>query len=494
MKVKIVACLFFLLNTFLFATYYSVSKEALGRIEPIIFSFFEMVTLLPAGICILILTRKDVSKALVKRGVLVGSWLCLALFTIAIALKYTSATSTAFFPSLNGVLAALIAWLFFRQPIGKVTWFAGSISMIGTVLLISNSSMGGWRGMSIAFLGGLFFTCYVFLADHQQQGDLAPWPLFGIELVTMAGWSMLIALLFGNCQSFHPSLPKDIWVILYVAGATTFLPTLITVLMQKYVSPVTVSFIYILEPILGAIVANLYLHEMLPVQGYLGGGLVVVGAVIHTWGSAGASVGARFISPSGASSMFSVPWRAWRPSLLAVLAAPVLIFVAGALLLYNLHGSPAVLANDLYRTVQVMPALVQQGFSVTAVLVLARVLCWLFAWTILLIMAFRATRTAISVLRRNMSMPSGEALNLDTRTLRHMGVMPYALASSKRKEVRRKSVKPLVQRRRQDRRERLTGNEGVEVQSRLINRAPTLGKRSSAQVQFVRAREIEYVE
>src|SRR6266700_3456508 len=80
MKVKIVPCLFFLLNTFLFATYYSVSKEALGRIEPIIFSFIEMVTLLPAGICILILTRKDVSKALVKRGVLVGSWFCLAFF------------------------------------------------------------------------------------------------------------------------------------------------------------------------------------------------------------------------------------------------------------------------------------------------------------------------------------------------------------------------------------------------------------------------------
>src|SRR5437879_10290658 len=123
MRLKIVTCLFFLLNTFLFATYYSVSKEALGRIEPIIFSFFEMVTLLPAGICILILTRKDVSKALVKRGVLVGSWLCLTLFTIAIALKYTSATSTAFFPSLNGLLAALIAWFFLYLLFGMVSVF-----------------------------------------------------------------------------------------------------------------------------------------------------------------------------------------------------------------------------------------------------------------------------------------------------------------------------------------------------------------------------------
>src|SRR5437764_13212370 len=147
MKVKIVPCLFFLLNTFLFATYYSVSKEALGRIEPIIFSFIEMVTLLPAGICILILTRKDVSKALVKRGVLVGSWLCLALFTIAIALQYTIATSTAFFLSLTGLLAALIAWLLFRQPIGKVIWFAESISMIVTVVLICISSPAGWSGM-----------------------------------------------------------------------------------------------------------------------------------------------------------------------------------------------------------------------------------------------------------------------------------------------------------------------------------------------------------
>src|SRR6266568_3958773 len=285
MKLKIVACLFFLLNTFLFATYYSVSKEALGRIEPIVFSFCEMVTLLPAGICILIVSRKNLTKTVVKRGVLLGSWLCLALFTIAIALKYTTATSTAFFPSLNGLLAALIAWFIFRQPIGKVTWIAGLISVIGTGLLIANSSMSGWRGLLIAFLGGLFFTCYVFLADHQQQDSVAPWPLFGVELLTMAGWAMLIALLFGDWHSVHPSFPKDIWVILYIAGMTTFLPTLITVLLQKHISPVTVSFIYILEPILGAFVANLYLHELLPIQGYAGGMLVVAGAIIYTWGT-----------------------------------------------------------------------------------------------------------------------------------------------------------------------------------------------------------------
>jgi drug/metabolite transporter (DMT)-like permease len=267
---KLAAGLAFLLNTILFATYYSVAKEALTRIDPIVFSFFEMITLVPAALCIIIFSWKDMSGAVIKRGVLLGSWLCVALFTIAIALKYTSATGTAFFPSLNGFLAALIAWLFLRHPVKKLTWFAGAVSAVGTILLIMNSPMGNWRGSLIAFLGGVFFTCYVFLADHEQKDEIAPWPLFGIELLTMALCANLIVLLFGNWQTVHPSLPHDIWVVLYVAGACTFLPTLITVLMQKHISPVTVSFIYILEPILGAFIANIYLREMLPIQGYAG--------------------------------------------------------------------------------------------------------------------------------------------------------------------------------------------------------------------------------
>jgi drug/metabolite transporter (DMT)-like permease len=282
---KLVAGLAFLLNTILFATYYSVAKEALGRIDPIVFSFFEMTSLVPVAFCLILFSWKDMNRAVVKRGIFLGSWLCLALFTIAIALKYTTATSTAFFPALNGFLAAVIAWFFLRQPVSRLTWFAGGLSVAGTILLVMNSSTGNWRGSLIAFLGGVFFTCYVFLADREQQDEIAPWPLLGIELLTMALWSNLVVLLFGDWQAVQPSLPHDLWVVLYVAGACTFIPTLITVLLQKHISPVTVSFIYILEPILGAFVANIYLHELLPIQGYAGGMLVVAGAIIHCWGT-----------------------------------------------------------------------------------------------------------------------------------------------------------------------------------------------------------------
>lgn len=296
---KLVAGLAFLLNTVLFATYYSVAKEALGRIDPIIFSFFEMIALVPLALCVMLISWRDMNRAVVKQGIFLGSWLFLALITIAIALKFTTATSTAFFPSLNGFLAAFIAWIFLRQPVKKLTWFAGVLSVLGTVLLVVYSSAGTLRGSLIAFLGGVFFTCYVFLTDHQQKHDIAPLPLLSIELLTMALWANLVVLLFGDWRTVHPALPHDLWVVLYVAVACTFLPTLITVLMQKHLSAVTISFIYILEPFLGAIIALFYLHELLPVQAYLGGLLVVTGAIMHT---AGMSITRRPISVRSAST------------------------------------------------------------------------------------------------------------------------------------------------------------------------------------------------
>src|SRR5260221_2906146 len=183
---KLAAGLAFLLNTILFATYYSVAKEALTRIDPIVFSFFEMITLVPAALCIIIFSWKDMSGAVIKRGVLLGSWLCVALFTIAIALKYTSATGTAFFPSLNGFLAALIAWLFLRHPVKKLTWFAGAVSAAGAVLVLPDFPLGNWRGPPFAIFAGGLFHLFQFFLDHGHKNRIGPSPRLRVRKLTTA--------------------------------------------------------------------------------------------------------------------------------------------------------------------------------------------------------------------------------------------------------------------------------------------------------------------
>jgi drug/metabolite transporter (DMT)-like permease len=421
MKMKIVAGFAFLLNTFLFATYYSVAKEALERIDPIVFTFLVMITLAPVGLCILVLNRKQISKDGIKSGALLGSCLCLGLFTLAVALKYNSATSTAFFPSLNGLLAAGYAWLFLRQPIHKITWFSGSVSVAGAVLLIANLGMGGLRGSLIAFIGGLFCTLYVFLADHEQR-DKAYWPLFGAELLTMAAWACLIALLFGNWQDVHPALSRDIWVVLYISLGTTFLPTLITVLLQKYIKPLTVSFIYILEPVLGALVAYIYLHETMSVYGYIGGGLIVMGTIINTWGTAQLPMGESAVqtanmypaisdqgfahTTSGLAGGTTLSQRrparvgAYLPtSLFATPGYSLLCCCLGALLVYRLGGIPPTAWSVLYHMGMQLPVYMQQEPAVI-LLLLAQAISWLVAWVVLAVMG---VLTAYRVLSRHLA-------------------------------------------------------------------------------------------
>lgn len=449
MKMKIIACLAFLLNTILFGTYYSVAKEALGRMDPIIFTFFVMTALVPVGLGIIAFSWKNITREVVKSGFVLGSCLCLGLFTVSIALKYNSATSTAFFPSLNGLIAAVFTWLFLRQPITKATWFAGVVSVTGAILLIVNSSIGGVRGSLIAFIGGLFCTFYVFLADREQKGKTA-WPLFGIELLTMAIWANLIALLFGDWQSVHASLPKDIWIILYIAGGTTFLPTLITVLLQKYISPVTVSFIYILEPILGAVVAALYLRETLPLDGYIGGALVVAGAIIHTWGTAE--------QPSDNLTLqhrLTLAGQRMQTSLLGTLGYPLLCFGIGCFIVFKLGGFPPYSWRQLYLIAPQFPMLIRQGHGIAIVLLVAQALSWIIAWSALVVMGLLATSRALG---RFFTPP--KVLTLDAREIRmlkQMGIAPNSASSMKRKRENQ-----LVQRRRRERRERLAHVEFVE--------------------------------
>lgn len=415
-KLKWLAILAFVLNTFLFGSYYSVGKEMLGRIDPIVFTFLTMMTLVPAAICILIFSRRHITREAVKSGFLLGTCLCLGLFSLAVALKYNSATGTAFFPSLNGLLAAIFTWLFLRQPITKATWFAGIVSVTGAVLLMANASMGGARGAIIAFIGGMLCTFYVFLADHEQRDQSAYWSLFGIELLTMALWANLLALLFGDWHFVSISMPWDLGVIAYIGLGTIFLPTLFTVLLQKYISPVTVSFIYILEPIFGAVVAYLYLHEVLPLDGYLGGLLVVSGVLIHTWGTVERPE--RRLKRIQQQALLDAPPQ---PSWLQSFMYPLIICVLGAFLVARLGGFPPTAWRDLYRDWPLLASQLHSSQRMDAILLLAQSLSWLMAWFALMVMAILVCYRVGSKLFHT----AAPVAAVDGRSMRQMGYMPY---------------------------------------------------------------------
>ncbi|GCF06945.1 DMT family transporter [Dictyobacter arantiisoli] len=465
-KMKVVASTAFALNTFLFGSYYSVAKAMLGRVDPIVFTFFTMMTLVPPAVFIIAFSWRHMTRDAVKSGFLLGSCLCLGLFSLAVALKYNSATGTAFFPSLNGLLAAIFTWRFLRQPISKATWFAGIVSVSGAILLMVNSSMGGTRGALIAFIGGMLCTFYIFLADHEQKDPSVYWPLFGVELLTMAIWANLIALLFGDWTLVHFELPADVGVVLYIGLGTILLPTLFTVLLQKYISPVTVSFISILEPIFGAIVAYLYLHEVLPLDGYLGGLLVVTGVLIHTWGTVERPAQRRAVRRQR-----DLANQQLRTSWFVEFLYPMLCCIFGALLVFKSGGFPPPVWHDLFRMWPQLPASLQDGRRMETVFLLAQSASWVLAWSAVVIIG----GLVFYRLCNRLFTASAPSVELDLRTMRQMGYTPHLVTPTP--PVGRKTIEldygqewELDAPRRQHRRVRLAHIEPADDQ---IFEAPT---------------------
>ncbi|MEZ5404754.1 MAG: DMT family transporter [Verrucomicrobiia bacterium] len=278
----------FLLVTFLWGTFYSVTKEALERIDPIIFAFLETSMTLPFAIGVLIWNRKKLFYELWKSGIVLGFLLYLNLLTAAIALAHTTATNTAFFPSINGIIVTVMAWLMKKNNISLATWVAGLFSLLGTILLITSHSSfhGQWRGDLIALLAPLFYACYIFRIDYDTRGSTQTlWPLIGIELITLCFLCGITAFFFSDWSHFDPDFPKDFYVIGYVGLLTTLFPVIVSTLLQKYLSPISVAFIFILEPIWGTIIAAIYLGEKLNFIGYLGGSLIILASMLNTLSS-----------------------------------------------------------------------------------------------------------------------------------------------------------------------------------------------------------------
>jgi hypothetical protein len=312
-------------------------------------------------------------------------------------------------------------------------------------------------------------------------------------------------------------LPKDALVILYIGLGTVFLPTLITVLLQKYISPVTISFISILEPILSGIIAYLYLHEVLPLNSYLGGGLIVAGVFIHTWGSM-----ERSRQPAQRQGWeLAQTAKRFYSSGLASFLYPLFCCGIGLYIVSRLGGFPPPVWHDLFQSA---PQLIQQGQAMEVCIMVAQSLSWLIAWGSLLLMGGIATYSALEKIFMAMgrdklnlythseiklartvrgSIPMQEAqdassqvsyaqshpetelagmgkrltlpvrepqpLQLDVRSLRQMGYTPYNVSG---RPDKRKLDPVVLQQRRLQRRIRLAHVESPKLTEPLAEKVP----------------------
>ena len=277
------------LNPLLWASFYLISKRALAGADPVAFATLEMsMAALPAGLMLLVFWR-HITRRAIQSGLILGGVLFCAVLASTIALSFTTATNTAFFPALNGAIAAIIAALFLRQSLSRGVMIACGLSAAGALLVIFGSVQGGGNPMGdlIAFVAAILYTLYIFAVDRQAAHALHKgqiWVITGVQMLFMAALGWGIFLWQGGTPHLFLDNPNLLKAGFYVGLFTTFFPAIIALAFQKYVPPLTVALLYVPEPVWVAIGARLLDGEAVTALGYVGGGLILLGALVNILG------------------------------------------------------------------------------------------------------------------------------------------------------------------------------------------------------------------
>ncbi len=289
------ACCGFAVIYLLYASFALVAKPALARMDPVVFVCLQMLLLVPCGIALLLPTptRSLLNRAVLLRGLLFGACLATGFLCLAVALKDETITQSTIISCVDGLVATLLAWRVFHQRIAAFTIAACAFSALGS-LFVWLATPAMWQADCTALLGGTVFTVFAFLVERlllspTDRRLLVPFrPVLGVQLLTMAGVAGVFALCCGNWQSLRTGSWTDVGTLCYTSIATVLVPVVAAPLLQRYVSPVTVAFLAVLEPLTCTAVAFGF-GERLPWPAYVGTGIVLVGVVLQAAVSAVAS-------------------------------------------------------------------------------------------------------------------------------------------------------------------------------------------------------------
>lgn len=207
----------------------------------------------------------------------IGAVLALHFWTWIASLDYTSVASSLLFVTIHPLLIGLAAPLFLKERTPLDTWIAIGLALAGSaVIAVGDAGIGATTllGDLLAFAGAVAFALYLLAARRvRQRLSVLPYTLvvYGAATLTL----LAIALLTQDALWGYP--PEEYGVFLALAVIPMLGGHTVINWVVKYVPATTVSITILGEPIGGAALAWLVLHEAPPPAAIWGGVLILAG-------------------------------------------------------------------------------------------------------------------------------------------------------------------------------------------------------------------------
>ena len=308
----------------IWGTQHSVIKIVVDDCDPASFSFarFALATTLVVPFTPGInrfwqtdnreMTNEDLEQESLawKWGIEMGLWMFLGYAFQAVGLEYTTAQRSGFLLYLNVKFVPFFARILFGRKISIPTWMSALTALAGTALLSYDGSalalnIGDLWSVAAAAASAMFILrLESATAAVENSAALNATSLWMVS-ITAALWcigkniremnipaspetlldtgNILSSSVQATASSVLNTVVSHPIELIYLGGITTALANYIQTKAQKSISAERASIIYALDPVYGAVFANVLLGEELTELGIIGAGLITVAAATNAF-------------------------------------------------------------------------------------------------------------------------------------------------------------------------------------------------------------------
>ena len=219
---------------------------------------------------------KSSTKPLLMGGAVAGLFLFIGATFQQVGLQYTTAGKAGFITGMYIFFVPLIG-LFFRMKTGLGTWIGAAIALWGLYLLSINEDFTLSKGDTLQLICAVAFAGHVlmigYLASRMDTVKLSLVQFFVAGLLAMMLALYFEQLTWGMIKS--TALP-----LLFAGVMSTGIAYTLQTIAQQHAHPSHAAIILSSEGVFAVIGGFLLLNEVLPAQGLLGCGLILVGMLM----------------------------------------------------------------------------------------------------------------------------------------------------------------------------------------------------------------------
>lgn len=206
-----------------------------------------------------------------------------------IGLLTTSSSKSAFLTSTTVIWTPLLALALGHERITTKLVLAVIVTVAGIYIMTQPFRAGGIVvGDVLTICCALAFAVYIIVIDKAMlEAKEISDDEHDASMIVTAGQLITGSTIFLLCMPFieapHIHLTQySVSALIYTGLFATCLTAYLQSRYQNHVSPTAASIIYMLEPVVAAVIAWAFLAERMGVMESIGGGLIILGVIIST--------------------------------------------------------------------------------------------------------------------------------------------------------------------------------------------------------------------